>query len=189
MYDAIHYHHCNYQYCYYYFLPQIVPYFILSAIVVDSHVPLRYPYHLICLVLTIKLLQAHVVCFLPSYSSKETWTFHQRMVLEAILKETGALDHLTCLLRNLYECQEATVRTEHGTANWFKIGREYDKALYCHPDYLTWRRKQQPIPLFLPGKSHGQRRLAGYSPQGCKESDMTEVTQLACIALPPEIQY
>ena len=37
-----------------------------------------------------------------------------------------------------------------------------------------WRRKWTPIPVFLPGKSHGQRSLAGYSPWGCKESDMTE---------------
>ena len=39
---------------------------------------------------------------------------------------------------------------------------------------IPWRRKWQPIPLFLPGKSHGQRRLEGYSPWGHKESDMTE---------------
>ena len=37
-----------------------------------------------------------------------------------------------------------------------------------------WRRKWQPAPIFLPGKSHGQRSLAGYSPWGCKESDTTE---------------
>ena len=37
-----------------------------------------------------------------------------------------------------------------------------------------WRRKWQPTPVFLPGKSHGQRNLAGYSPWGRKESDMTE---------------
>ena len=36
------------------------------------------------------------------------------------------------------------------------------------------RRKWQPTPVFLPGKSHGQRNLVGYSPWGCKESDMTE---------------
>ena len=34
----------------------------------------------------------------------------------------------------------------------------------------------QPTPVFLPGESHGHRSLAGYSPWGCKESDMTEVT-------------
>ena len=39
---------------------------------------------------------------------------------------------------------------------------------------ITWRRKQQPTPVFLPGKSHGQRCLVGYSPWGCKASDMTE---------------
>ena len=39
---------------------------------------------------------------------------------------------------------------------------------------IPWRRKWQPIPVFLPGKSHVQRRLAGYSPWGCKESDRTE---------------
>ena len=40
-----------------------------------------------------------------------------------ILKETGIPDHLTCLLRNLYAGQEATVRTEHGTTDWFQIGK------------------------------------------------------------------
>ena len=44
---------------------------------------------------------------------------------------------------------------------------------------IPWRRKWQPTPLFLPGKSHGQRGLEGYSPWGCKESDITE--QLTCI--------
>ena len=39
-----------------------------------------------------------------------------------------------------------------------------------------WRRKWQPTPVFLPGESHGQRNLVGYSPWGCKESDMTEAT-------------
>ena len=40
-----------------------------------------------------------------------------------ILKEMGIPDHLTCLLRNLYAGQEATVRTGHGTTDWFQIGR------------------------------------------------------------------
>ena len=40
-----------------------------------------------------------------------------------ILKEIGVSDHLTCLLRNLYTGQEATVRTVHGTADWFQIGK------------------------------------------------------------------
>ena len=38
----------------------------------------------------------------------------------------------------------------------------------------AWRREWQATPIFLPGESHGQRSLAGYNPQGCKESDVTE---------------
>ena len=55
-----------------------------------------------------------------------------------ILKEMETPDHLTCLLRNLYPGQEATVRTGHGTTDWFKLGKEYIKAVYCHPAYLTF---------------------------------------------------
>ena len=40
-----------------------------------------------------------------------------------ILKEMGIPDHLTCLLTNLYTGQEATVKTGHGTTNWFQIGK------------------------------------------------------------------
>ena len=39
---------------------------------------------------------------------------------------------------------------------------------------FPWRRKGQPTPVFFPGESHGQRNLAGSSPWGCKESEMTE---------------
>ena len=54
-----------------------------------------------------------------------------------ILKEMGIPDHLTRFLRNLYAGQEATVRSGHGTTDWFKIG-EGIKAVYCHPAYLTY---------------------------------------------------
>ena len=49
----------------------------------------------------------------------------------------GILDHLTCLLRNLYPGQAAAVRTSHGKTNWFKVRKEYIKVVYCHPVYLT----------------------------------------------------
>ena len=55
-----------------------------------------------------------------------------------ILKDMGVPGHLICLLRNLYAGQEATVRTEHGTTDWFQIEKEYIKAVYCHPAYLTY---------------------------------------------------
>ena len=41
---------------------------------------------------------------------------------------------------------------------------------------IPWRTAGQLTPVFLPGESHGQRSLEGYSPWGCKESDRTEVT-------------
>ena len=57
-------------------------------------------------------------CFLD-YSNVFDCVDHNK--LWKILKETGIPDHLTCLLRNLYADQEATVRTGHGTTDWFQI--------------------------------------------------------------------
>ena len=54
-----------------------------------------------------------------SLTTLKTFVDHNK--LWKILKEMGIPDHLTCLLRNLYAGQEATVRTRHGTTNWFKI--------------------------------------------------------------------
>ena len=50
----------------------------------------------------------------------------------------GIPNNLTCLLRNLYAGQEATVRPGHGTTDCSKLGKEYVKAIYCHPAYLTY---------------------------------------------------
>ena len=50
-----------------------------------------------------------------------------------ILKEMGIPDHLTCLLRNLYASQEATVRTGHGTTDWFKIGKGVQQGFILSP--------------------------------------------------------
>ena len=50
------------------------------------------------------------------------------------------MDHLTCLLRNLYAGQEATVKTGHGTTG-SKSGKEYIKAVYCHLAYLTYMKR------------------------------------------------
>ena len=55
-----------------------------------------------------------------------------------ILKEMGIPDHISCLLRNLYTGQEATVRTRHGTWTGSKLGKECVKAVYCHPTYLIY---------------------------------------------------
>ena len=55
-----------------------------------------------------------------------------------ILKGMEISDYLTCLLRNLYAGQDATVRTGHGTMDRFQIGTGFVKAVYCHPAYLTY---------------------------------------------------
>ena len=61
------------------------------------------------------------------------------------LKEVGIPDHLTCLLRNLYVGQEATVRTLHGTTDWFKIGKEVRQGCilsFClfnlYAEHIIW---------------------------------------------------
>ena len=63
--------------------------------------------------------------------------------------------------------------------SWWFSGKEF--ACQCRRcgfnpwvRKIPWRRKWQPTPVLLPGKSHGWRSLAGYSPWGCKESDTTE---------------
>ena len=50
-----------------------------------------------------------------------------------ILKEMGIPDHLTCLLRKLYACQEATVRTGHGTTDWFQVGKGVRQGYILSP--------------------------------------------------------
>ena len=55
-----------------------------------------------------------------------------------ILEEMGVPDHLSCILRNLYAGQEATVRTGHGTTDWFKIRKGVRQGCICHHAYLTY---------------------------------------------------
>ena len=62
------------------------------------------------------------------------------------------------------------------TAQWIKRSNAGDRRLRFDPwvGEIPWRRKWQSTPVFWPGKSHGWRSLAGYSPCGHKESDTTE---------------
>ena len=60
------------------------------------------------------------ICFID-YAKAFDCVDHNK--LWKILQEMGILDHLTCLLRNLYAVQEATARTGHGTTDWFQIGK------------------------------------------------------------------
>ena len=75
-------------------------------------------------------------CF-SDYAKAFDFVDHNK--LWEILKEMAIPDHLTCLLRNLYACPEATVRTGHGTTDWFQIGKGVSQGcIYCHPAYLTY---------------------------------------------------
>ena len=70
------------------------------------------------------------ICFIDYATAFDCVDHHK---LWKILKEMGILDHLTCLLRNLYAGQEATVRTGHGTTVWFQIGKGVHQGCILSP--------------------------------------------------------
>ena len=74
-------------------------------------------------------------CFID-YSKAFDYVDHNKMW--KILKEMGISDHLTCPLRNLYAGQKTTVRLDMEQWTGSKLGKEYIKAVYCHPAYLTY---------------------------------------------------
>ena len=96
-------------------------------------------------------------CFI-AYAKSFDCVDHNK--LWKILQEMGIPDHLTCLLRNLYAGQEARVRTGHEQQTASKLGKEYVKAVYCHPEYLTY---MQSTSCKMPGwmKHKLESRLPG----------------------------
>ena len=75
-------------------------------------------------------------------------------------------------MRNLYAGQEATVRTGHGTTDWFQIGKEFVKAVYCHPAYLTY--KQSTSREMLGWRKHKlESRLPGEISNNLRYADDT----------------
>ena len=74
-------------------------------------------------------------CFID-YANSFDCVHHNK--LWKILQEMTISYLLTCFLRNLYAGQKATVRTRHGTTAGSKLGKEFVKAVYCHPAYLTY---------------------------------------------------
>ena len=75
------------------------------------------------------------ICFI-AYAKGFDCVDHNK--LWKILKEMGIPDHLTCLLRNLYACQEATIRTGHGTTDWFQIGKGVRQGCILSPCLFTY---------------------------------------------------
>ena len=73
----------------------------------------------------------NIYCCFINYAKAFDCVDHNK--LWKILKEMGIPDHLTCLLRNLYAGQEGTVRTGHGTTDWFQIGNEGRQGCILSP--------------------------------------------------------
>ena len=89
-----------------------------------------------------------------------------------ILKEMGIPDHLTCLLRNLYADQEATVRTGHGTMDWFKIGKGVCQGYILSPflfnlyvEYIMWnaRLDESQAGIKIAGRNINNLRYADHT--------------------------
>ena len=76
---------------------------------------------------------------------------------------------------------ERRVKKEQGASLIQPIPVKTKTCFYLQK--IPWRRAQQLTPVFLPGESHGQRSLTGYSPWGHKESDMTKATQHSTVYL------
>ena len=73
-------------------------------------------------------------CFTEYIKDLTMWV----TTIRKISKQMGVQIYHTCFLRYLYTGQETTVWMTHETSDWFKIGKEYDKAVYCHPAHLTY---------------------------------------------------
>ena len=78
-----------------------------------------------------KKFQKNIYFCFTDYAKAFDYVYHNK--LWKILKEMGIPDHLTCLLRNLYADQEATVRTGHGTMQWFQIGKGVRQGCILSP--------------------------------------------------------
>ena len=80
--------------------------------------------------------QKNIYFFFINYAKAFDCVDHNK--LWKILKEMEIPDHLICLLRNLYAGQEATVRTGHGTTDWFQIGKGVHQDCVLSPCLFNW---------------------------------------------------
>ena len=81
-----------------------------------------------------RIPEKHLLCFID-YAKAFDRVDHNK--LWKILKEMRISDHLTCLIRNLYAGQETTVRTVHGTTDWFQIGKGVHQHCIFSPCFLN----------------------------------------------------
>ena len=96
-------------------------------------------------------------CFID-YAKAFDCVDHKKLC--TILKEMGIPDHLTCLLRNLYQVRKQQLELNMEQQTGAKSGKEYAKAVYCHPAYLTY---MQSTSYKMPGwmKHNLESRLPG----------------------------
>ena len=92
----------------------------LQHIVNCSSLPVKFA-HILWIIKKARAFQKNICFCFIDYAKAFDYVDHNK--LWKILKEMGIPDHLTCLLRNLYAGQEATVRTGLGTTDWFQIGK------------------------------------------------------------------
>ena len=99
--------------------------------------------HICWIIKKTRELQKNIYCSFINYAKAYDCVDHNK--LWKILKVMGVPDHLTCLLRNLYAGQEATLRTGHGTTDWFQIGKGVHQVCLLSPcsfdlyaEYIMW---------------------------------------------------
>ena len=80
-----------------------------------------------------------------------------------ILQEMGLPDHLTCLLRNLYAGQEATVRTRHGTTDWFQIGKGVHQGCILSPCFAEYIMKNAGLDVVQAGIKIARKNINNLS--------------------------
>ena len=89
-----------------------------------------------CIIEKARQFQKNIYFCFIDYAKAFDCVVHNK--LWKILKEMGIPDHLTCLLKNLYACQEQQLKPEVEQWTGSKLGKEYVKAEYCHPSYLVY---------------------------------------------------
>ena len=113
-----------------------------------------------------------------------------------ILQETGIPNQLTCLLRNLYAGQEATVRTEHGPIDWFQIGKGVRQGCILSPClfnlyavYVMWnvRLDESQAGIKIAGRNINNLRFRWYYPNGRKVVSSMQMTYLKLLIFLPAI--
>ena len=128
------------------------------------------------------LLIVHV-CMLSVFSCVRLFATPWTVACQAPLSMGFLLLEGRCPLQPLRSCEfEEPLDVDFPCSSASKESRLQCRrpGFYPRVGKIPWKRKWQRTPIFLPRKSHGQRSLAGYSPQSCKELDTTVATEYTC---------